>query len=335
MTSTAASMDLKNKKTDLCILAGISLMLIFAIISLCVGRFPLSLKALFSGDEYQLKVFFTLRLSRVIVGLLTGFVLGVAGYIFQIIFHNPLASPDIIGVSSGASAGAAFGILFFGAAYAVAISSFMGAIIAVFLAIVMSAVDKSGRKSTIILSGIVVHSLAQTVLMCLKITADPERQLASIEYWIMGSLNAIHSGSAKPGLVIGFICVLISFLFHRQLILLSANEDEAKLLGVNVNKMRLFILSLVTLMVSSVISLTGIIRFIGLIAPHCARLITKRNNTKTMLLCGITGGIILCLSDIMARSLATVELPVSIFTSLIGAPFLALMFYRSNSFKKD
>lgn len=325
-------MDLQNKRTNFYILAGICLLFILATISLFVGKYPLSLNALLDGDSYQLTIFYNLRLSRVIIGVFGGFVLGIAGYIFQIVFHNPLAAPDIIGVSSGASAGAALGILFFGAAYTVTLCSFAGALIAVVAAILLSMVDKSGNKNTIVLSGIVIHSLAQTLLMCLKTIADPERELASIEYWIMGSLNAIHSDSIKINLIIALICVIICFFFHRQLVLLSANETEAKLLGVNVNTMRLFILTVTTLMVSCIISLTGLISFIGLIAPHCARLLTKRSNIKTMLLGGIIGGFILCLADILARSIASTELPISIFTSLIGAPFLiSLVTRRQNS----
>lgn len=327
-TSTNHSMDSLNKKTNIYIIVGISLLLILAMVSLCIGRYPLSIDKLLSGDSYQLKIFYNLRLSRVVTGVFGGFVLGIAGYIFQIVFHNSLAAPDIIGVSSGASAGAAFGILFFGAAYAVTICSFAGALISVILAILLSMVDKSGNKGTIVLSGIVIHSLAQTVLMFLKIVADPERELASIEYWIMGSLNGIHSASIRINLVIALICVIITFLFHRQIVLLSADETEAKLLGVNVNRMRLFILSISTLMVSAIISLTGLVSFIGLIAPHCARLLTKRNNAKTMLLSGIIGGFILCLADIFARSIAHTELPISIFTSLIGAPFLVGLVIR-------
>lgn len=328
MTSTEISTDSQNRKTNIYILVGLCLLLALITISLCIGRYPLSINALLAGDSYQLRIFFNLRLSRVIIGVFGGFILGIAGYIFQIVFHNPLAAPDIIGVSSGASAGAAFGILFFGAAYAVTICSFAGALISVILAILLSMVDRSGNKSTIVLSGIVIHSLAQTILMCLKTIADPERELASIEYWIMGSLNAVHADSIKINLFITLICVLITILFHRQLVLLSADETEAKLLGVDVNTVRLFILSITTLMVSCIISLTGLISFIGLLAPHCARLLTKRSNVKTMLLGGIIGGFILCLADIFARSIAHTELPISIFTSLIGAPFLVSLVLR-------
>lgn len=328
--STEPSTRSRNNRTDGYLLAGTGLLLILALIGLCAGKYPLSPEALVSGDEYQLKIFYNLRLGRVITGVFGGFALGIAGYIFQIVFHNPLASPDIIGVASGASAGAAFGILFFGPAFAVSACAFAGALTAVVSAILLSMLDRAGQKGTIILSGVVVHALAQTVLMYLKIAADPERELASIEYWIMGSLNAVSTMSIRFHLPVALGCVGIAILFHRQLLLLSADETEAAMLGVNVNMMRFFILITATLMVSAVVSLTGLISFIGLIAPHCARLLTKRNDTKTMLLCGLIGGSVLCLADIFARSIAHTELPVSIFTSLIGAPFLITLVYSAH-----
>ena len=171
-----------------------------AVVSLFVGKYPLSVEKLLAGDEMQWRVFLTLRCSRTVVGVIGGFALGVAGFVYQTVFRNPLASPDIIGVSSGASAGAAAGILFLSGAASVTVAAFAGALLAVVLALALSALDRSGRSSTIVLAGIAVHSLAQTALMCLKLTADPERELASIEYWIMGSLNGISVYS------IGEIC---------------------------------------------------------------------------------------------------------------------------------
>ncbi|MCQ2520519.1 MAG: iron ABC transporter permease [Lachnospiraceae bacterium] len=293
-----------------------------------MGKYPLSLAKILQGDELQIKVFMTLRLSRAVVGLIGGFALGISGFIYQTIFRNPLAAPDIIGVSSGASAGAAFGILFFSGALSVTLCSFGGALVSVGLAILFSSLDKTDRKSTVILAGIAVHSLAQTFLMILKTMADPEKQLASIEYWIMGSLNGINSHIIAGNLILCAACLAVLFLLHRQSLLLSQDEAEARMLGVDVSKMRFIILIVSTLVVSSVVSLTGLISFVGLLAPHSARKLTGNNSAKTMFLGGIVGGIILLAADILARSVAQTELPVSIFTSLIGAPFLVLLIFR-------
>lgn len=300
-------------------------MMVLAVAGLFVGKYPLSMQQLLAGDAMQWRVFLTLRCSRTLVGVIGGFTLGVSGFVYQTVFGNPLASPDIIGVSSGASAGAAAGILFLSGAAAVTASAFAGALLAVVLALALSTLNRSGKSSTIVLAGIAVHSLAQTVLMCLKLTADPERELASIEYWMMGSLNGVSIHSISGNLILCVLCMGVLFLLHRQIILLSAEEGEARMLGVRVVQLRLLVLMVATLSVSSVVSLTGLISFVGLLAPHGARLLTGQNRMGTMLLGGLLGGILLCGADILARSVASTELPVSIFTSVLGAPFLIFL----------
>ncbi len=308
--------------------AGAIVLIALAVAGLFVGKYPLTLDKLMAGDEMQWRVFLTLRCSRIVVGVIGGFALGVAGFVYQTVFRNPLASPDIIGVSSGASAGAAAGILFLSGAAAVTASAFAGALLAVVFALALSSLDRSGRNGTIVLAGIAVHSLAQTALMCLKLTADPERELASIEYWIMGSLNGISLYSIGGNMVLCILCLVVLFLLHRQVILLSAEEGEARMLGVNVSRLRLMVLLVATLVVSSVVSLSGLISFVGLLAPHGARLLTKNNRIGTMALSGLLGGILLCGADILARSVAATELPVSIFTSILGAPFLIFLIVK-------
>ena len=315
-------------KTKYYYAAVVILFIALAVVSLFIGKYPLSCDKLLSGDEMQWRVFLTLRCSRTIVGMIGGFALGAAGFVYQTVFRNPLASPDIIGVSSGASAGAAAGILFLSGSVAVTLSAFGGALTAVILALALSGLDRSGKNSTIVLAGIAVHSLAQTVLMCLKLTADPERELASIEYWIMGSLNGISVYAIGGNLILCVISLVILFALHRQIILLSAEEGEARMLGVNVGALRLSVLLLATLGVSAVVSLSGLISFVGLLAPHGARLLTGHNRAGTMFLSGLFGGILLCGADILARSVAATELPVSIFTSLLGAPFLIFLIVR-------
>ena len=308
--------------------AGAALLAALAAVSLFTGKYPLTLAGLAAGDELQLRVFWTLRCSRTAVGAAGGFALGAAGYVYQTVFRNPLASPDVIGVSSGASAGAAAGILFGTGAAAVTGCAFAGALLAVGLSLGLSALDRSGRQGTIVLAGIAVHALAQTALMCLKLTADPERELASIEYWIMGSLNGITGYGIGSSLALGAVCVAGLFLLHRQVLLLSAEEGEARMLGVAVGRLRLAVLLLATLAVACVVSLSGLISFVGLLAPHAARLLTGRSSAAAMLLSGLLGGALLCGADILARSVAATELPVSIFTSLLGAPFLLYLIIR-------
>ncbi len=304
------------------------LLLAACVLSLLAGKYPLSLEKILAGDAMQLQVLLTLRIPRTLMAVLGGFALGAAGFVFQTVFCNPLAAPDMIGVSSGASAGAAFAILFLPAsAAAVTLSAFAGGLLAVGIALGLASAAGSG---SIVLAGIAVHSLAQTVLMVLKLTADPERQLASIEYWIMGSLNAITLGRIPFYCAVCVIGLIGLFLLHRQIILLSVDEAEARMLGVPVGQMRLLILLLATLVVASVISVTGVISFIGLLAPHIARLLTRDNRLHTLTLSGLLGGILLTVADILARTAAASELPVSIFTSLLGAPFLLYLIMNGN-----
>lgn len=327
MRTSTASPTRWRKAGGLCAAAGV-LLVVLALCSLFVGKYPLTLEGLLAGDEMQVRVFWTLRFTRMLVGVLGGFALGASGFVYQTVFRNPLASPDVIGVSSGASAGAAAGILFCSGTAAVTACAFGGAIAAVFAALALASLDRSGRGGTIVLAGIAVHALAQTALICLKLTADPERQLASIEYWIMGSLNGISLHSAALNMALCAVVLAVLFALHRQVILLSAREDEARMLGVPVGKLRLVVLLVATLTVSCVVSLTGLINFIGLLAPHAARLLTRSNRMGTMVLSGLLGGVLLCAADLLARSLAETELPVSIFTSLLGAPFLIWLVVR-------
>lgn len=304
------------------------LMMLFAL-SLFVGKYPLTLDHMLEGNEQALRVFWTLRFPRTCIAVLGGFGLGVVGMIYQTVLRNPLASPDIIGVSSGASAGAAFAMLFLsGTMISVTASAFVGSIAAVVLALGLSAVAPGKSTGTMVLSGLAVHSLAQTLLMVLKLSADPERELAAIEYWIMGSLNGITIQKLPFTSFVTCVCIGILFLLYRQVLLLSMEEEEARMLGVPVRKVRMVILLLATLVVAAIVSVTGIISFVGLLAPHAARLIMKDSRVSTLWLSGILGSTLLCFADILARSIAVNELPVSIFTSIIGAPFLIYLMIR-------
>lgn len=325
MTPSTTSPTRRPEAALLC--AAALLVAALGIASLLVGKYPLTVAGLFH-DEMQRQVFLTLRLPRALTGVCGGFALGVCGFVYQTVFRNPLASPDIIGVSSGASAGAAAGILFLSGAAEITLAAFGGALAAVLLALGLSALNRRGQSGTIVLAGIAVHALAQTVLMCLKLTADPERELASIEYWIMGSLNGVKASALPVNLCICAVCVAALFALHRQVLLLSAEEGEARMLGVNVTALRLLVLLAATLAVAAVVSLTGLVSFVGLLAPHAARLVCKGSRTPTLALSGLVGSALLCAADILARSVAATELPVSIFTSLLGAPFLVFLLVR-------
>lgn len=322
-----------NYRNKIILLSVIQVLLLIVVLvwSVITGQYPLTLKSLLSGDTMSIMVFKRLRLPRALMGVIGGFGLSISGYIYQLIFKNPLASPDIVGVSSGASAGAALAIVAVSASVPfISISAFIGAVTALIITLLTAYLVPGRNSYTIVLAGIAIHSVAQTILMFLKLAADPEKQLASIEYWIMGSLNGI----SRDSLAIPFLTTLAGFIImamlYRQVLILSTSEEEAVSLGVNVTILRFIILMLATLVVSSIICVTGLISFIGLIAPHIARLLTKRNDIFTYITSGFTGAILLTLADILARSVSSSELPVSIFTSLLGAPLLIILLIRAN-----
>ena len=322
-----------NYRNKIILLSAIQVLLLLAVLvwSVITGQYPLTLKSLLSGDTMSIMVFKRLRLPRALMGVIGGFGLSISGYIYQLIFKNPLASPDIVGVSSGASAGAALAIVAVSASVPViSISAFIGAVTALIITLLTAYLVPGRNSYTIVLAGIAIHSVAQTILMFLKLAADPEKQLASIEYWIMGSLNGI----SRDSLAIPFLTTLAGFIImamlYRQVLILSTSEEEAVSLGVHVTSLRFIILMLATLVVSSIICVTGLISFIGLIAPHIARLLTKRNDIFTYITSGFTGAILLTLADILSRSVSSSELPVSIFTSRLGAPLLIILLIRAN-----
>ena len=319
--------NINNYRNKIILLSVMWALLLIAVFtwSVLTGQYPLTLKGLLSGNTMSIMVFKRLRLPRAIMGIIGGFGLSISGYVYQMIFKNPLASPDVVGVSSGASAGAAFAIVAVSSLTpVVSISAFAGGIIALIITLLVAYLVPGRNSYTIVLAGIAIHSVAQTILMFLKLAADPEKQLASIEYWIMGSLNGVSKDSLAIPFFVTCAGFIIMTLLYRQILILSINEDEAAALGVNVTVLRFIILMI------AIICVTGLISFIGLIAPHIARLLTRRNDRFTYISSGLAGAIIMTLADIFARSVSSSELPVSIFTSLLGAPLLIILLIKAN-----
>lgn len=305
------------------------------VISMGVGKYPIRINDILDivlnkeVDSMTRNVFYTLRFPRTMMAIIAGIGLGVSGSVYQTVFKNPLATPDIIGVSSGANLGAAIAISFLaGGTTAIAVSAFLGGIIAVSLALFLTKISKNKGISTFVLAGIVIGSLAQGMIMMLKFFADPERQLAAIEYWSMGSFASITSSklvSILPFFIIGILGLL---LLRWQINILSLSDEEGSSLGVHVGIIRVIVMICATLVVASIVAVTGLITFIGLIAPHLARIIRKKNDIHTIILSGLIGAILLLVGDTLARSLASSEIPISILTTFIGAPFLAYLMGR-------
>lgn len=328
--------DSKNKFYLQVTIATIVMLVVF-ILSIGIGRYTISVREIldiFMGREVKSmtkRVFLTLRLPRTIMVLIAGIGLSVSGSVYQTIFKNPLATPDIIGVSSGANLGAAIAILFFtGSNLTIAAFAFFGGLGAVFLALGLTKISRTEDITSFVLSGIVIGSISQGVIMFLKYIADPERQLAAIEYWSMGSFAGITSEKLFSILPYFFIGIIGLFLLKWQINILSLSDEEGKSLGVRVSLIRVIVIICATLVVASIVSVTGLISFIGLIGPHIARMLTKKNDFNTTFLSGLIGASILLVADILARSMASSEIPISILTTFIGAPFLAYLMSRLN-----
>ncbi|MDO4270591.1 MAG: iron ABC transporter permease [Eubacteriales bacterium] len=307
-----------------------------AAVSLCVGSFPLSLarigEILAGGarDTMDARVFWTLRVPRVCMGLLAGLALGLAGGVYQTVFRNPLASPDLTGVAAGASFGAACAIVLgAGGAAQIMGGAFAMGLLSLALVLLLVRAARIERTGTYILAGIIVSSAAEAGLMVLKTMADPERELAAIEFWTMGSLASVTADKARLTALCVLAPLLLLLLFRRQTAMLSLGEEAARGMGLDPAFWRTLLLVLTTLMVAAVVSVTGVIAFAGLIAPHIAFLLARRRGGPYLALCALVGADILLAADMLARSLSKgAELPLSILTILFAVPVLALLLCR-------
>lgn len=303
------------------------------VISLRVGRYPLSTHEIiaiifgrvgdFNVSPMAQNVFLTLRLPRVVMALIAGAGLSLAGSVFQLVFKNPLASPDIIGAASGANLGAAIAIITFGQSVtAMAFSAFLGSTLVVFLVVILAQLTRGNNTVTFILAGIIIKSISDAFIMLLKFFADHESDLAAIEFWAMGSLSQITASritAILPFFLTGFIGLII---IRRHIAILGLEDEESRALGVPVKYVRVIVLALGSLTVAAVICLTGLIAFVGLIAPHVARLALKRVSFSWCILSSLTGAFILLVADSLARGLTNFEIPISILTTFIGVPIL-------------
>lgn len=316
--------------------AAILLTAVLALLSVRVGSYPLStgqILDILSGGlagTTPAHVLWNLRLPRVGMGLLAGWALGMAGGVYQTVFRNPLASPDLTGVASGASFGAAWAIVL-GAGTSLQIMG--GAFImgSLSLLLVLALVRWAGMERTgaYILAGVIVSSAADAGLMVLKTTADPEGELAAIEFWTMGSLSAMTGDKLRGAASAILIPLALLLLFRRQALTLSLGEEGARALGLEPRRWRGLLLGLTTLMVAAVASVAGVIAFLGLIAPHIAFLLLGRRGGPYLPLCALMGGAILLAADLLARGFSQgTELPLSIWTVLFGAPVLTALLLR-------
>lgn len=296
--------------------------------SMAVGKFPLDWSKLGDPAGLDRRVFVNLRLSRTLTVVLAGTVVGMGGWVLQTVFRNPLAAPDVIGVASGASAGAGLSILIFSGTTALtSLFAFGGGMLAIGLVILMNRLAGKRGISSLVICGICVNAIFQATLTLLKVSADRENLIASMEFWTMGSFADVTMKQFRTMLPWSLAGLAGMMLLSRRIRMLAFSDDEAATLGVPVKRTRVLALVATTLAVSAVISTVGLISFAGLLAPHIARQLSpgKQSGPGRSGLCGVA---LLLAADILTRCVTVRELPISVWTSLLGVPMLLILLLR-------
>ena len=277
-------------------------------------------------------IIFHIRLPRILLGVFVGAGLAVAGVALQGLFKNPMADPYIVGVSAGAGLGATIAIVagltsgWLGMSF-MTFTAFMGALMAVSIVYSISKVHGKVPVETLLLAGIAVGVLLSAITAFLMMQSG--ESLQKIYFWLLGGLSAkgwIHVGVTLPCVAIGAI---ILCLFARELNVMLAGEEPAQHLGVEVETMKKIILAASTLVAAAVVSVSGIIGFVGLITPHMMRILVGPDHRILIPACLLAGGIILTFSDTAARVVVSPgELPVGVITAFFGAPFFLYLLRR-------
>ena len=306
--------------------------------SFILGHYDVPLREvihiLFTGHSHDTKMYAAvsnIRLPRIMMACLVGCCLSAAGTSFQCVFQNPMASPDILGASSGACFGAALAILLNYSHTGVTLFAFVFSLMSIALVYLIGKASRRNRVVSILLAGMMVSSLFSAGTSYIKLVADPSDQLPAITYWLMGSL----SGTRKADLhfvIWPMLTGLVPLLLLRWRInLLTLNEEEAQTMGIHTGRLRLAVILCATFLTAASVSVSGMIGWIGLVIPHLCRKLVGSNCRWLYPAVMIFGAIFLLLVDNISRSLLTVEIPIGILTAFIGAPFFIFLMTRRES----
>lgn len=271
-----------------------------------------------------------IRLPRILACVLIGASLAISGAAYQAMFVNPLVSPSILGVLSGAGFGAAVGMFFGLNEYLIQLSTFGFGFLAVAVALGVSALySRSGSVIVLVLGGVISGSLFTSLLSVLKYAADPNDALPAITYFLMGSLGFASKSFIQISILPMCAGVLLLALSGKYLNALSLGEEEAKSLGVNVARVKIFIILVATFVSALSVTIAGIIGWIGLIVPHIARFIFGADNRAVLASSAMIGAIFLLFCDSFSRLIFTFEIPIGIVTSLFGIPMFIIVLRRA------
>jgi len=296
----------------------------FVVLKILITRLPLINNLIIpSWSIGEATIILEIRLPRIILGVLVGAALGVAGTTMQGLFKNPMADPYIIGISSGAALGAistiVFGLSIFGM-YTIPLMAFMGAAAAIFLVYNIASVRGKLPVSTLLLAGIAMTLFLSAIISLLMYTAG--EKLHGIVFWLMGGLwgrNWNHVMMAFPFILLG---TTVIYIFARDLNVMLLGEEPAQHLGIEVETLKKIMILSTSLITAAAVSVSGIIGFVGLIIPHVMRILVGPDHRILLPSSALVGGIFLVWTDTLARTIiAPTEIPVGIITALFGAPF--------------
>ena len=267
-----------------------------------------------------------IRLPRILSAALIGAALSAAGTSYQVMFRNPMVSPDLLGASTGAGFGAALGLLF-GLGYgAITGLSFGFGLLAVLLAYLISRVSKIQTTLAMVLAGVMISSLFTSGTSFIKLVADPTDQLPAITYWLMGSLTSIKARDVQFAVLPILVGLIPLWLLRWRVNLLTVSEAEARSMGVDTTRLRVVVVLCATLMTAGSVAISGMIGWVGLVIPHFGRMIFGQDYRRLLPASSLLGATFLMVVDNLARTITTSEIPLGILTSFVGAPvFLYLI----------
>lgn len=270
------------------------------------------------------------RFPRIIGAIVIGAALSLAGASFQGLFKNPMVSPDLLGASAGAGCGACYALLFGLNAFFVQASAFAVGIVAVMLTYAVGKTVSRGNDMTLslVLSGMVVSALFQAFISITKYVADPDDTLPSITYWLMGGLSGTKPDDL-PMLVVPFLIGVVPMLLLRyQVNVLSFGDEEARALGVNTAFIRALFIGCATLVTAASVAAAGMVGWVGLVIPHLSRMIVGPNYRQLLPASLLIGAIFMLVIDDVCRCLLSLEIPLSVATAIIGAPFFIYLLIK-------
>ena len=307
-----------------------------AFICLCVGRMSVPLgdviraiRSLFTGETTGVQngsIIVNLRLPRILMAIIVGAGLTCAGNAYQALFSNPLATPDILGVTSGTCVGAILAIILSCSIFETQMIALVFGLLSVWFTLKIAGKNSSRSMVYLVLAGVIASSLFNAVGSLLKYTADPQDKLPEITYWLLGSLNGATWKGLRLGMPVILAGTLVLIMLRWKCNVLTLSDDEARSLGVDLKKIRALIIVAATAVIASCVSMCGQVGWVGLVVPHACRMLFGSDNRRVIPASASIGAAFMLLLDTVARSASESEIPISILTAVIGAPiFIALL----------